>query len=200
MLVQLLRHGETDGGARYCGLTDVALSALGWHQMRTAIAERSWDVIVSSPLRRCAAFAETLARELAVPCRLEPDLREMSFGEWEGRTAAELMDMDRQCLERFWADPSVQSPPGGESLAELHARVTAVWQRLVTGPGNARMLIVTHGGPIRLLRAAQLRMPLSLVLQIDVPHGALIDIECLADGSVSPHPVGEGSMAFPANH
>jgi alpha-ribazole phosphatase len=179
MLVHLLRHGETEGGARHWGGTDVALSARGWQQMRAAVAGRSWDLIVSSPLRRCAAFAETLARDLGVRCRCDADLREMSFGEWEGRSAAELMQTDAERLRLFWADPGVHIPPGGESLAQLHSRVMAAWQRIVRTPQDGRVLIVTHSGPIRLLRAAQSSVPLSALLSIDVPHGALISIESL---------------------
>jgi alpha-ribazole phosphatase len=186
MLVHLLRHGETEGGARYCGGTDVALSWKGWQQMRGAVAGRAWDLIVSSPLRRCAAFAEALARELGVRCRYEAELREMSFGAWEGRSTAELMQTDAERLRFFWADPSAHTPPGGESLAQLHSRVMAAWRRIVTDRDSGRVLIVTHSGPIRLLRAAQSHTALSALLSIDVPHGALISIECLADGSVAP--------------
>ena len=185
MLVHLLRHGETEGGAHYWGATDVALSSHGWQQMRTAVAGRSWDLIVSSPLRRCAAFAEALAQESAVPCSLEADLREMSFGEWQGRPAAELMERDAERLRLFWSDPSVHTPPGAESLAELHARVMAVWHRLVNLSDRRRMLIVTHGGPIRVLKAVHSQTPLSALLSIDVPYAALIGIECPHHGSLA---------------
>jgi alpha-ribazole phosphatase len=189
MLVHLLRHGETEGGVRYWGGMDVALSSKGWLQMRTAVAGRSWNLIVSSPLRRCAAFAEALAKERRVPCRLEADLREMSFGTWEGYSTAELMQRDAERLRLFWSDPSVHTPPGGEPLAELHARLMAVWQRLRTTPNFGRTLIVTHGGPIRVLSAVQSRTPLSALLSIDVPHAALIGIECLPAGTIaSPEP------------
>jgi alpha-ribazole phosphatase len=194
MLAHLLRHGETEGGARYWGGTDVALSPRGWQQMRDAVAGRSWGLIVSSPLRRCAAFAESLARELAVRCRYEADLREMSFGEWEGCSAAELMQTDAERLRSFWSNPSAHTPPGGESLSQLYARGVAAWQRIATDRDNGRVLIVTHGGPMRLLRAVQSARPLSALLSIDVPHGALISIECLADGSVAPDPEAPGCL------
>ena len=188
MLVHLLRHGEPTGGARYWGETDVPLSANGWEQMRAAVAGRSWDTIVSSPLRRCAAFAEALAQELAARFRYESDLREMSFGAWQGRSAAELMETDPEGLRLFWSDPSVHTPPGGESLARLRSRVLAAWQRLVTDPNSGRLLIVTHSGPIRLLRAAQSKTPLSSLSSIAVPYAALIGIECLPDGRFAPDP------------
>jgi alpha-ribazole phosphatase len=112
MLVHLLRHGETEGGVRYWGGMDVALSSKGWLQMRTAVAGRSWDLIISSPLRRCAAFAEALARERRVPCRLEADLREMSFGTWEGYSTAELMQRDAQRLRLYLVRPERAHPAG----------------------------------------------------------------------------------------
>ena len=194
MLVQLLRHGETEGGARYWGGIDVALSWKGWRQMRAAVAGQTWDLIVSSPLRRCAAFAETLARDLGVRCRYEADLREMSFGEWEGHSAAELMQTDAERLRLFWADPSAHTPPGGESLRQFLSRVMLAFERIVTTQEGERVLIVTHSGPIRLLRAAQSATPLSALLSIDVPHGALVAIECLADGSVVLDPDGPRSV------
>jgi alpha-ribazole phosphatase len=186
MRVQLLRHGETEGGARYWGATDVALSASGWRQMLAAVDGRAWDLIVSSPMRRCSAFAEPLARDLNVPCRLETDLREMCFGAWDGRSVAELMESDAEALCLFWTDPSAHTPPGAESLAQLQLRVMAAWRRAVTEGARRRLLIVTHGGPIRLLRAAQSAIALSGLLSIDVPHGAMVDVECADDGSVVP--------------
>ena len=185
MLVHLLRHGETEGGVRYWGGMDVALSSRGWLQMRTAVAGGSWDLIVSSPLRRCAAFAEALAQELGVPCRLEADLREMSFGRWEGYSTAELMQRDAERLRLFWFDPSVHTPPGGEPLGELQTRVMAVWQRLSTASDCGRTLVVTHGGPIRVLRAVQSRTPLSALLTIDALHATLIGIDCPLDATIA---------------
>jgi alpha-ribazole phosphatase len=197
MLVHLLRHGETEGGARYWGGTDVALSSRGWLQMRTAVAGGSWDLIVSSPLRRCAAFAQALAQERRVPCRLEADLREMCFGTWEGYSTAELMQRDAERLRLFWSDPRVHTPPGGEPLAELYTRVMAVWQRLSTASDCGRLLIVTHGGPIRVLRAMQSRTPLSALLSIDVPHATLIGIDCPLDSNVASR---EHQLPAPAQH
>lgn len=193
MRVHLLRHGETEGGARYWGGVDVALSWKGWRQMRAAVAGQTWDLIVTSPLRRCAAFSEALARNLGVRCRYEAGLREMNFGEWEGHSAAELMQTDADRLRLFWADPSAHAPPGGESLAQFHSRVMVAYERILTPQEGERMLIVTHSGPIRVLRAAQSGTSLSTLLNIDVPHAALVSIECPTVGGVAlgpdaPHP------------
>jgi alpha-ribazole phosphatase len=188
MLVNLLRHGETEAGGRYCGGIDVALSWKGWCQMHAAVAGRSWDLIVSSPLRRCATFAGALARKLGARCRLDADWREMSFGEWGGRSAAELLETDGERLRCFWKDPAELSPPGGEPLTQLHSRVMAAWQRVVKDPESGRVLIVTHGGPIRVLRATQSGLTLSALLCIDVPHAVLVSVESAPDPCATPEP------------
>jgi alpha-ribazole phosphatase len=185
--VHLLRHGETEAGDRYCGTTDVALSARGWQQMYSATAGGSWKRIISSPLQRCAAFAAELARSSVLSCSYDADLREMHFGEWEGRSAADLMRANPEALRRFWADPIAGIAPGGESIADLQARVLAAWARIVSDPGGRddraapRTLIVTHGGPIRVLLAARAGIALSGLLSIEVPHAALVAIATASD-------------------
>jgi alpha-ribazole phosphatase len=181
-LLECLRHGETHGGARYCGSTDLELTARGWQQMRAATEGRVWDRIITSPLRRCADFALELADRLALPCARDADWREMHFGDWEGRSARELLQSDAGALERFWADPVAGAPPGAESLTQLRWRVLAAFERAIENSavrGNAqpeRILVVTHGGPIRVLHAAQSGLPLQSLLRLEVPHAALVTV------------------------
>lgn len=169
--IQLLRHGRTQAEGRYCGHTDVALTAAGWQQMHRAVAGRRWQRIVSSPLERCAAFAQRLAAQLAVGCRLDADLREMHFGRWEGASAAELLQSAPQEIARFWANPWTHGPPDGESVADLQRRVLRAWARICAEHDAAGTLVVTHGGPIRLLRAGHVAL-----LEIEVPHAVLMDL------------------------
>ncbi len=106
MIVDLLRHGETELGGGLRGSLDDALTELGWAQMRAAVVEGGpWTRIISSPLQRCARFAEELADQAGVPMQLEAGLQELHFGDWEGRSTAELMLTDEQGLGLFWADP-----------------------------------------------------------------------------------------------
>ena len=124
--LDLLRHGETELGGGLRGSLDDALTARGWEQMHAAVATGGpWDRLVSSPLQRCARFAEQLGRRLNIPVHLDADLQELHFGAWEGRSAAALMDTDAEALGRFWADPYEFTPPDGEpvqeqSVAECH--------------------------------------------------------------------------------
>jgi alpha-ribazole phosphatase len=174
--VQLLRHGETCAGERFCGSTDVALSSLGWAQMRTAVQTDRFEQIVSSPLLRCLAFARELGERTGAPCRVDDDWRELYFGRWEGRTARELMQTDREALTSFWADPLRHAPPQGESLVELEARVMRAWSRVRAEACSGATLVVTHGGPLRVLRARVAGLPVSAALACDVPHATLLEI------------------------
>ncbi|MGV8769605.1 histidine phosphatase family protein, partial [Pseudomonas aeruginosa] len=75
----------------------------GWAQMRTAVEGGRWDLLVSSPLQRCRAFAEELAQRQGIELELENDLRELHFGAWEGRSAASTRA----------SNSDSGSPPGG---------------------------------------------------------------------------------------
>ncbi len=93
--LDLLRHGETELGGGLRGSLDDALTANGWRQMRDAVVGQGpWDRLISSPLQRCALFAQELGAKLDVPVTLETDLQELHFGAWEGQSAAALMDTD----------------------------------------------------------------------------------------------------------
>lgn len=172
VLIHLLRHGETEGGPRYCGRTDVALSTEGWRQMWSAVEDGgSWRAIVSSPLRRCADFAKALARRCDAPMRLDARLREIDFGEWENRAAVEIMTGDAQRLTAFWEDPLHNAPPGGERLGAVQARVLAAWADIVAE--RRPTLVVTHGGPLRVIHCHCSQLPLERLLNIPAPHATL---------------------------
>lgn len=172
-IIDLLRHGETEAGARYIGSSDVRLTPLGWRQMAAALAEReAWDILVSSPLRRCADFAGSYAARHALHLRIEDDFREMHFGVWEGCSAAELMVTDAEALQRFWSDPTVHTPPHAEPWSIFQARVLTAWEALLACHAHRRVLLIAHGGVIRtLLCHLQKRPPVDL-LRIDVPVGS----------------------------
>jgi alpha-ribazole phosphatase len=160
-LVDLLRHGEPEGGSRFRGTVDDPLSAAGWAQLTAATADHAWDAIVCSPLRRCREFAQTLAAERGIDCRIEPDFREISFGQWEGLTAAQVQAEYGAALARFWQDPVAHPPPQGEPVAAFNARVDAAWQRLLADAKGQRVLLVAHGGVVAMVLRGVLGMPLS---------------------------------------
>lgn len=172
--LDLLRHGETESGGGFRGSLDDALTPRGWAQLRAATRQAGpWDRLVSSPLQRCATFAHELAGQLGVPLELEAGLRELHFGAWEGRSAAELMASDAEALGRFWADPYAFTPPGGEPVADFEARVLQAVARLARQYPGQRLLLISHGGVMRLLLARARGLARGQLLQVQVGHGAL---------------------------
>ncbi|MGY4659474.1 alpha-ribazole phosphatase [Pseudomonas chlororaphis] len=172
--LDLLRHGETKLGGGLRGSLDDALTDAGWQQMRAAVAGRgAWDRLVSSPLQRCARFAEELGARLTLPVTLDPDLQELHFGAWEGQSAAALMATDAEALGRFWADPYAFTPPQGEPVLAFSARVLGAVERLHQRYAGERVLLVSHGGVMRLLLARARGLPREQLLNVEVAHGAL---------------------------
>ncbi|KMT56773.1 alpha-ribazole phosphatase family protein [Pseudomonas fildesensis] len=181
--LDLLRHGETELGGGLRGSLDDALTEKGWAQMRAAVLERGpWDRLVSSPLQRCARFAEELGTQLNLPVSLEKDLQELHFGAWEGQSAAALMEIDAEGLGLFWADPYSFTPPEGEPVSDFSDRVLDAVSRLHRAYAGQRVLLISHGGVMRLLLAQARGLPREQLLNVEVGHGGLFSLRVEADG------------------
>ncbi|MHA6205325.1 histidine phosphatase family protein [Dyella soli] len=170
--IDLLRHGDT-GQRSYRGQLDDSLSALGWTQLRAAIFGRGWEAIVTSPLRRCADFAHDLAVARRVPLRVDPRLAEYHFGAWQGVPIETLAAEQGDALARFWADPVNCPPPGGESFCAFRQRLCAALDDVAIEAQSRRVLVVTHGGAIRLLRCEAEGRDFGDMANLDVPHASL---------------------------
>ncbi len=170
--LDVLRHGECQGGEIFRGATDVALSDTGWQQMRASVERGAapWQHIISSPLRRCREFAEELSDKLEIPLSVDDDWREMSFGHWEGQLRDEVFAREGQAIRAFYLDPVNSAPPDGEAADLLQARVVEAYQRVLAQASGQHVLIVTHGGVIRALLAHVLSMPLQRMFTLDVPY------------------------------
>ncbi len=176
--IDLLRHGETVSGPCYRGSIDDDLTPQGWASMQGALdAAGRWDHIVSSPLRRCADFARDLAQRLALPLALDARLREIHFGDWEGRTASELLASDPEALTAFWQDPVQHPPPGAEDVRALEARVLLAWEELVSRYDGERVLVVSHGGPLRIILGRVQKLSLAESMRLEVPQARCFHIQ-----------------------
>jgi alpha-ribazole phosphatase/probable phosphoglycerate mutase len=181
--VDLMRHGEPVGGSKYRGQVDDPLSDKGWAQMRAAVADHCpWQAVVSSPLRRCAAFAAELAQRHALPLSLEERFKEIGFGVWEGRTKAEITAQNPDALERFYADPVRHRPPRAEPLSEFQQRIVAAWWDLLQAHAGGQVLLVAHAGVIRMLLSHVLAAPPERMFRIQVPNAAISRIRVDGEG------------------
>ncbi len=145
--------------------------------MRSAIAEHHpWSAIVSSSLQRCAAFAEEVATRHQLPLTQDQQLMELGFGEWEGKTAQQLMEEDPEALNNFWRDPINNPPPGGETLAYFRKRVLKGWQNAITQHRGEHILMVGHAGMMRMIIREVLGMPLENMFRLHIPNAGITRI------------------------
>jgi alpha-ribazole phosphatase len=181
-VIDLIRHGEPVGGIRFRGQTDDPLSAKGWRQMENAVGEyRDWDLIVSSPLLRCREFADKTSKRLRIPLEIEPDYREIGFGAWEGQTAKDIMLNNPGVLKNFYRDPTRHAPEGGEPLFEFQTRVTAAWDKMVVRHPGKHILLVCHGGTIRIILSNLLYIPLPHLFRLTVNNAGITRIQHFSD-------------------
>jgi len=186
--IDLIRHGEPVGGRKYRGQIDDPLSEKGWAQMREAVADHNpWDVIISSTLSRCIEFAQELGQRHAIDVRSEPRFIEIGFGEWEGRTASELIQQDADRVHRFLTDPLNNTPPGAETLYEFEKRIVGAWNDVLAHHVGRHVLLVGHAGMIRMIIRHVLEMPLQRMFRIQVANAAITRIRV----------EGTGEEAFP---
>ncbi|WP_298773053.1 histidine phosphatase family protein [uncultured Shewanella sp.] len=177
----LLRHGECQGGHILRGRVDVPLSSNGFVQMQRAIEKlpQDPDVIVSSPLRRCIEFAHQLHVQKGIELRVYDGLKEMDFGDWDGRTFDELYATFEPALSRYWRDPWNETPPNGEPMLMFEHRVDNAWQQLLECFKGRRVLVVAHGGVIRhiMSRVLGVKRCAGIYSQLALGYGATVNVE-----------------------
>jgi len=147
----LVRHGETDGESsiRYFGSTDVELSAQGRDQMRQVagrLGHLEPDLYLASNLRRSWQAASLVSGGGSV--RIERDLREISFGRWEGLTKEEIQARDPELFEQWQSRAEGFDYPGGEPRAAFQQRVQGCIDAVLAAPGH-QAIGVLHKGVIR---------------------------------------------------
>jgi broad specificity phosphatase PhoE len=156
--ILLARHCETDWNRenRFQGHADPPLNAAGRDQAQAlahALAPEQLAAVYTSPLRRAAETAEVVAGQHGLHAEPVEWLREVDVGSWEGLTRAEL---ERRHPEQFrrWLVEHEQGWDDGESYEEMGRRVVAALFALARRHDGAKVLAVTHGGPIRAAIAA----------------------------------------------
>lgn len=181
-IIDLIRHGEPEGGRRYRGVTDDPLSEEGWRQMDAAVGGTCpWQRIFTSPLRRCRDYSRALAQRHAIPVIEDPRLQELGYGAWEGLTPEEIRRQYPGQLARFFHDPLASQPAGAEPLNEFWRRVRDCWQDILERSGSERVLVVAHAGTIRAVLGHVLGMPLQNMFRVNIGYAAMVRIRSEGD-------------------
>ena len=182
----LLRHGETPLSAekRFAGVGEISLTETGVMQARAAakaLAGRSIDSIVSSPLGRARQTAQEVGDLLDLPVRTEEGLRETDFGDWEGYSFAEVRERWPAELDAWLADPSV-APPHGESFTAVARRVQTARDKLLVRFRQQTVLVVSHVTPIKMLVRSALEAPPSSLYRMYLEVSSISEVDWYADG------------------
>lgn len=181
----LVRHAEpsADARGRCYGSLDIGLSPAGRDQARAFAAELrrlELDAVYTSPRLRAWETALPIAAAHALEPVIEDGLRELDFGELEGRTYQEIA-ASRPDLYRAWMETPTQIRfPGGESFADLKERSLTSLDRIRAQ--HAVALVVTHGGVLRAGVAAWLGMPDEAIFRLDQRYCGLTIVDWL-DGA-----------------
>ena len=180
--ITLLRHGQTSQPGLYHGHNDVSLSATGRAQMRAALQYLPSCIsqVIGSPLQRCAEVAKDYASTQSLPLVLNRAWMELDFGTWTGRSADDILRTEAKSLTDFWRDPIQHAPPGGETLHHAAARVQSAWGAL---PPEGNLLVVSHGGVMRLLFCLLLDLPLTQLWRVDIHYAARMEWVCDSSGT-----------------
>jgi broad specificity phosphatase PhoE len=164
----LVRHAEATANPelRYLGSRDDPLTARGrWQakQLARALAPLPLAAVYTSPLTRAVDTATAIAQAHRILHSLDPRLVEGAMGTWEGLRRAEILarSPEDDAHHRRWETEPTCAPPGGESLADVQARVTACVQDLAVRHAGASVVVVSHVGPIKALLCAVMDVPLT---------------------------------------
>ncbi|PTT64663.1 histidine phosphatase family protein [Arthrobacter sp. HMWF013] len=161
----LCRHGETVWHAenRYAGISDIELTRRG-HDQAARLADWSRTAgltgIYASTLTRAQVTAAASASTTGLPVRVDGRLRELDFGEGEGRTTAEMEQLFPKALSHFRSDPAKHHLPGGEDPFKAADRFVECLGDLAAQYPEGRILVVAHTTAIRLALCQLIGVPL----------------------------------------
>lgn len=164
--VYFIRHGEPMLQKALLGSTDSPLSQYGWQQLQTSFVSLcKVEQLISSPLSRCASFAQQFSVENQLPLDILEEWKECDFGEWDGEAYQTLYQKFPDLVEKYFNEPGKYTPPGGEALDKFCLRVEQALNHLLEKYQGKRLAVITHAGVIRTLIAWCLKMNYSEGLQ-----------------------------------
>jgi alpha-ribazole phosphatase len=189
----IVRHGQTDwnSNGRFQGQIDVPLNPAGVKQAQAVARRLSSErpaAIYASDLQRAWRTAEAIHQALPAdkrcPLIAEPRLQELCFGEWEGLTYQQIRAAQGQLLQRWENDLEHNAPPGGETLLALADRVQAALRHITQAYPDACILLVAHGGPLRMLIASALGLPPQRFWQLHLSNASLSELNLYPEGAI----------------
>jgi broad specificity phosphatase PhoE len=171
----LIRHGETDWNVegRYQGQADPPLNARGLaqsYELAEQLKNHPLDLLYTSPLKRAAQTAEIAAQLLGIPLYIEARFMEIHQGDWQTRLRAEIDELYPALFRRWESEPWQVSPPNGETLYQVQARVSAAVEEIKQKHPHDQVGIVTHRIPIALIKVQYQGLERDIVRSMHLPN------------------------------
>lgn len=186
-----IRHGETawNVDTRIQGHLDIPLNDVGqWQaqQAAAALAGESIDAVYASDLKRAYATAEAIAKVSNAPLVANEALRERSFGDFQGRTFAQIeAESPEDALRWRKRDPEFVPAGGGESLTMLRTRIDAVVNQLAAKHPGGQIVLVAHGGVMDVLYRLATRLDLKAPRTWELTNAAINRLLWTPDSGLS---------------
>ncbi len=193
----LVRHGQTDGNSngRYVGHKDIPLNQIGLRQVDAVANRLKFErpaAIYSSDLLRTRTTALTIQKAIQnsdnqiplPPLIIDPRLRELNFGAWEGLTFSEIKEAYPEHLDAWQANIYHCAPPGGESMQQLENRVSDLLEEILqTHPGES-VIVAGHGGTFEALAIKLLNIKNSRSWQFQLNNTGICEFKFFPAGPI----------------
>lgn len=188
MRIDLLRHGEClDKTIWLRGRTDSELSEKGWAQMTQQVANltstRNYQTVISSPAKRCLEFTKQACSNSHLSNntpQVEQSWQECNFGLFDGLTFEQVKANYPNELESYLQDPFTYTIPQAEGFKTFQTRIQQAWLALIESAntsGNNSVLIITHGGPIRIVLQNVLGLSDKHLFNMQIGYASRVSIE-----------------------
>ena len=188
LIIYFLRHGETTASQTggYCGTLDPDLTPEGYQMAEdfaAAYKALPWAAVFSSPLRRAVATAKPLCEAAGIRMQLKEGLREIAYGQWEGKTPEEVNREFHEPYVRWLADPGWNAPTGGERGIDIARRSSLVIEEIEQTCRAGNVLVVSHKATTRIMLCSLLGIDVGRFRdRLDMPVASISIVEMAVNG------------------
>jgi broad specificity phosphatase PhoE len=193
LTIYFLRHGETTASQTggYCGTLNPDLTPAGYQMAEdfaNAYKSLPWVAVFSSPLRRSVATAEPLCGAAGIQMQLKEGLKEIAFGQWEGKTPEDINREFHDDYVRWLTDPGWNAPTGGQKGIDIAQRSSLVLEEIEQAYSAGNVLVVSHKATARIMLCSllgidvgrfrdRISMPVASISIVEMAtHGPLLHI------------------------
>lgn len=185
--VLAVRHGQTNWNltGRNQGHADIPLDETGKQQaadLTKALSHERFTAIYCSPMQRVLQTVEAIARKADCEPMIDSRLIERNYGSWEGLTQIEAQSNDPELFDAYHADPTILSPPNGETGIDVFCRVGYFVVDILRSHQEGTILVMSHGGTISSLIAVAINASPATANAFRIRNCSITEIRFLANG------------------